>query len=643
MNKFIRFAVACGLLTSIARGQTLPSPNFLRAPHELKRLSLEDLLKVQVTSVSRRPESASHAAAAVEAIPQEQIERTGAASVQDALRLATGLQVSRFVGHSYAISSRGFTSVAANKLQVMQDGRSLYSPLFSGVFWDAYGAMMDDIDRIEVIRGPGATMWGANAVNGVINIITKDARDTQGGLVTAGGGTEERGFVAVRYGTKLSEKTFYRVYARYHDRDPLTLANGNDANTSPTEWQGGFRLDSQPVEQDHVTLQGDYLYNQSNAILGQDAFNRSGNVLARWTRRFNTGSDFQLQAYYDRFERNVPGQFGEDRDTFDLDAQYRTRVAERHDMVTGLNYRVSADETKTGGTTQFVPGEKTIQILSTFVQDEITIAPRQLAFVIGSKFEWDSLDGFEAQPSIRLAWTPTERQTVWAAWSRAVRMPSRIDEDLRLVPIPSSGIVAVSGNPDFAPEKLYAWEFGYRVQPHEKLFVDLAAFLNDYDELRSLEPTPPTGLPLVQRNRLDARTSGAELSFKYQVAPWWRLSGNYRYLHKELRPRPDSRDPNRGSLEGNDSPHLFSVWSSMDLPQRVTFDCILRRVAALPVPRVPQYLELDLRVAWRPAERWEIAAVGQNLFHGQHREFGAASPTAQEVERGFYGKVTWRF
>jgi iron complex outermembrane recepter protein len=641
MSSRFRLGILCAVATCCVQIRA-QSPRVALSATELKKLTLEELLALQVTSVSRHPETASRAAAAVEIVTQEQITRTGAESVPDALRLVTGLQVSRFGGNSFAISSRGFASLAANKLQVMQDGRSLYSPLFSGVFWDAYGTMIEDIDRIEVIRGPGATMWGANAVNGVINILSKDARDTQGSLVTAGGGSEERLFGAVRYGGRASSTTHYRVYARFHDRDAMALPNGQDATATPFESQAGFRVDARP-RGNHVTVQGDYFQNESEAANREEAANRSINLLNRWTRSLGGDSELQLQAYFDRFERTVPHQMGERRNTFDLDAQYRARFGAAHDFVTGFNYRFSTDQTDAGGTTQFIPRGRAIALVGAFVQDEITLVPHQLALVLGSKFQWDSLDGFEPQPNIRMVWTPGERQTLWAAASHAVRMPTRIDEDLRFIPNPANGIVAFRGNPDFEPEKLNAFEIGYRVRAASNFFIDATVFHHDYDDLRSLEPTPPLGFPFVQFNRLDADTSGVELSLKLEPTQWWRLSGNYSYLRRRLHPNADSRDPNRGTLEGNDAPRLFSLWSSIDLKHGITFDVMLRHVGALPEPRVPAYTELDLRLAWRPREGLEFSLVGQNVLDRQHLEFGTPSPATAEVQRGVYAKAAWGF
>ena len=627
-----------GVLAIPIQGQPLPPST----SQQLKKLSLEELMALQVTSVSRRAEPASRAAAAVEVITQDQIARTGAASVQNALRLATGMQVSEFGGHSFAISSRGFTSLAANKMQVMQDGRSLYSPLFTGVFWDGYGSMLEDIERIEVIRGPGATLWGANAVNGIISIITKDARDTQGDLVAVGGGDQERRFGALRHGGVAGANTHYRVYGRFHDRAPMALPGGSDGPSSPFETQAGFRVDSRPRAENHVTLQGDYFQNESEIFGGEKSSNRNINLLARLTRRWGAG-EFQLQGYYDRFERSVPRQMGDRRNTFDLDAQYRTAVGHRHRLVTGLNYRLSSDHTDAGGTTQFRPSGRIVELAGAFVQDEITLVPGVFDLVIGSKLQWDSLDGWEPQPTLRGVWTPDERHTVWAAVSRAVRMPSRVDEDLRFVPDPANGIVALQGNPAFQPEKLNSFEVGYRVRPMSRVFMDVTVFHHDYHHLRSLEPTPPFGIPFVQYNRLEAETSGVELALKLEPTSRWRLNLNYSYLRRRLQPDSNSRDPNRGTLEGNDAPTLFSVWSSLDLPGRVSWDVIVRHVGALPQPYVPSYTELDLRVAWRAYDTLEVALVGQNLLDRQHLEFGTASPATAEVKRGFYGKATWRF
>ncbi len=609
----------------------------------LKKLSLEELLALQVTSVSRRGESAGQAAAAVEVITQEQIARTGAASVQDALRLATGVQVSRFAGHSFAISSRGFTSLAANKLQVMQDGRSLYSPLFSGVFWDAYGAMLEDIDRIEVIRGPGATLWGANAVNGVISIITKDARDTQGNLIAGGGGNQERFFGTFRHGGRAGPSTHFRVYGRFHDRAPMPLPNGSDGPSSPFESQAGFRVDSRSRADRHLTVQGDYFQNKSESSGAEDASNRNINLLTRWTREWGARSELKLQAYFDRFERSVPGQVGDRRNTFDLDAQHRIAAGSRHTLVWGMKYRLSSDHTDAGGTAEFLPRGRTVELASAFVQDEIALVPGVFNVVIGSKFQWDTLGGFEPQPNLRAVWTPNEKHTVWAAVSRAVRMPSRIDKDLRFFSNPASGIVVFQGNPDFKPEKLNAFEVGYRVRPARRVFADFTVFHHDYDQLRSLEPTLPLGLPFVQYNLLDAETSGVELALKLEPSSWWRVNLNYSYLRRRFQAAAQSRDPSPGTREGNDAARLFSLWSSMDLPGRTTFDVIVRHVGALPQPFVPGYTEMDVRLGWRPNEGLEVSLVGQNLLDRQHLEFGTASPATAEVKRGVYGKATWRF
>jgi iron complex outermembrane recepter protein len=625
-------SISCSLAVTLIAlpvwGQS-PQPATSNA---LKRLSLEELLALEVTSVSRRAESA-----------QEQLARTGAASVQDALRLATGVQVSQFGGHSFAISTRGFTSLAANKLQVMQDGRSLYSPLFTGVFWDAYGAMLEDIDRIEVIRGPGATMWGANAVNGVISIITKDARDTQGSLIAGGGGSEERFFGTFRHGGTAGTATHYRVYGRFHDRGPMALPNGGDASSSPIETQTGFRIDSRGRADSHLTVQGDYFQNESETSFGEEASNRDINLLTRWTRSWGGGSELQLQAYFDRFERSVPRQMGDRRNTFDLDAQQRAAVGTRHRLAWGLNYRLSSDHTDAGGTTQFLPRGRIVELASAFVHDEIELMPGIFGLVVGSRFEWDSLDGFEPLPNVRWVWTPDDRHTLWAAVSRAVRMPSRIDEDLRFLPNPANGVVLFQGNTSFKPEKLNAFEIGYRIRPGRRIFADVTVFHHEYDQLRSLEPSAPAGIPFVQQNLLDAETSGIEFALKLEPSAWWRVNLNYSYLRRRLQPEASSRDPNRGSLEGNDASRLFSLWSSMDLGQRTTLDVVLRHVGALPQPHVPSYTELDLRVGWRPTESLELSLVGQNLLDRQHLEFGPASPATAEVRRGFYGKATWRF
>lgn len=631
------------LLLGTARALGADTNEVVKPAEELKTMSLEELMETKVISVSRTPAPWWTAPMAIDVLTHDDIHRSGATRLPEALRLATGLNVARFVGSSYAISARGFNTTAANKMEVLMDGRSLYTPLLSGTFWEIQDTLLEDLERIEVVRGPGGTIWGANAVNGVINIISKSARDTQGTLLMGGGGTEERVIGGARYGGKIGENTFYRVYAKYHQRDEQIFSNGTPADDQMEQEQGGFRIDSYHNDVNQFTLQGDGYYNQFGIFGRSDAHNKGGNVLGRWVHTISADSDFQLQAYYDRGIRDVPLQFAEDRGTADVQAQHHFHFWERHQFVWGGNYRVSSDETAQGNRTfQFDPPERSLQLFGGFFQDQITLVEDLWDIYLGTKVEHNDFSGFEVQPSARTVFTPAKEHTVWAAVSRAVRAPTRGDADTRFIPNPANGFVLIYGNPEFRSEDLIAYELGYRVQPHEKVTVDLGAFYNVYDHLRTLEPQSPLGAPLLISNMREGDTYGTEISVKYQLTSWWRLSGWYSVLQEDLKLKPGSQDPFNGSLEGNDPHHLASLHSSMDLPGHFQFDGILRYVDRLPNPRVPNYLSLDLRLGWYPVTNLELAVVGQNLLDNRHPEFGG-SVNQVEVQRGVYGKVTWRF
>lgn len=630
-----RIATLLGFVSLWATGTAAEE---VRSAEDLKHMSLDELLETKVISMSRTLEDWTVAPTAIAVLTQEEIRRSGAVTLPDTLRLATGLHVARGNGSGYAISARGFNSSAGNKLQVLLDGRSLYTPLFSGVFWEIQDTMLEDLDRIEVVRGPGATLWGANAVNGVINVVSKSARDTQGMLLLGGGGSEERAFGGLRYGGQAGESTYYRVYGKYQSRDEQSLAGGGGAGDSMEQEQGGFRVDSEVSGNNTLTFQGDAYHNFSGLLGRDDAEHFGGNALGRWTHVFTDSADLQVQLYYDRSVRDVPFQFREDRTTVDLDVQQHFAAGERNSLVVGANYRNSADETGTDGTFRFDPPNRTIELVSAFVQDELALVPERLTLYAGSKFEHNGFTGFECQPSGRIAYTPTRRQTVWAAVSRAVRTPARADVDTRFVPVPANGVVVIRGNPDFESEDVIAYELGYRAEVHPRLLVDVAGFYNVYDHLRTLHVTPP----LVVANEREGETWGAEIELKFQATDWWRLSAGYAWLHEALRFKPGSNDPTLGSLEANDPEHLASFHSTMDLPGNVELDCIIRYVDRLPNPRIPGYVAVDLRLAWLPRPNLELAMIGRNLVDDRHPEFGVgASPP--EVQRSVYGKVTWRF
>lgn len=636
---------------------------------DLTTMSLEQLLNLEVTSVSRRGEKLSTAPAAIHVITGDEIRRVGATSIPEALRLSPGLEVGRVDAHNWAVSARGFNDPFANKLLVLMDGRSSYTPLFSGVYWDVQDTMLEDIDRIEVVRGPGATLWGANAVNGVINVMTKSARDTQGTLISAGGGTEESALAAGRYGGQLSEHGFYRIYGKYNVRDSSVLPDGTTANDRWQMGRGGFRYDWEPPQQDHLTVQGDFYSGQLDQTVMQpvatppfvqptDFHERiwGGNALGRWTRTFSADSELKVQTFYD-VTRRESSYVEETRHTFDLDFQHRFGLGRRNELIWGAGYRVSHDELQDSYFTGFEPLSRTMQSVSAFVQDDLTLVRDRLRFIFGSKFERTEFTGFEYQPGGRLLWTPNEQQTFWGAVSRAVRTPSRAENDIQLrgVQPGTPPFFTVLGDSDFRSEELTAFEAGWRVQPHRRVSVDVAAFYNLYDGLRTAEtfsvaPDPSLpGSPLratsLLANKAYGETYGVELAATWQPADWWRLSAAYTFLDLQIHRRHSSNDDAAEVDEGKSPHHQVMLRSSLDLPGHVQFDLTGRYVDELPGIGVPSYFSLDARLAWAPTKHWEFSLVGQNLLDDRHSEFAPSiipSPRT-EVQRGVYGKVTFRF
>ena len=601
-----------------------------------KKMSLEQLMSIEVTSVSKHSEKLSGTASAIQVITHDDIQRSGVSSLPEALRLAPNLEVAQINSHDWAISTRGFNNTTANKLLVMIDGRAVYTPLYAGVFWDAQSVLLEDVDRIEVVSGPGGTLWGANAVNGVINVITKSARDTQGTYVSGGGGSLLQDFGAGRYGGSVSSNLFYRVYAQHSDRNNTLLGNGNDATNAWDMTQGGFRMDYYPSEMNTLTLQGDAYAGSEDQPGNGDVTLDGQNILGRWTRTFSEESDFSLQAYSDRTWRDTHSTFAEDLKTYDFDFQHRFPLGERQSIVWGAGYRLMQDDVRNSPALAFLPANRDLQLFSGFLQDEITLVPDRLKFAIGTKFEHNDFSGFEIQPSGRLTWTPDERQTVWAAVSRAVRSPSRIDTDFF---VPATPPYFLAGGTNFDSEKLIAYELGYRVRPSDRLSISLASYYNFYDQLRSLDVTSPGHFVLA--NHFRGEVWGFELSANYQAAAWWRLRAGYDYSHKYLTPTSASATPS--VREGNDPDNQFSFQSVMDLPAHFQIDVTARYVEKLPTPHVPGYFTFDARLAWQ-YKHVELALVGQNLWADRHAEFNASSTApAQEIPRSVYGKVTWRF
>jgi iron complex outermembrane receptor protein len=647
-------------------------------PADLTKLTLEQLMDIQVTSVSKRQEKFSKAPSAIFVITQEDLRRSGVNTIPEALRMVPGVQVSQIDSSTWAITARGFNSRFANKLLVLVDGRSVYTHVFAGVFWDEQDMVLEDVERIEVIRGPGGTLWGANAVNGVINIITKNAHKTTGGQISVGGGNLDSFIGSIRYGEKIGDNAAVRVWGKYYNRKNLDDLQGNTAPDEFDTERGGMRLDWDISESNSLTLQGDVMHGEfagktpnavvslapptSGDIVG-DSHVRTANFITRWKHQFSDSSDMALQFYYNRDHRESRVMQELVVDTYDLGFQHRFQLGDRHEMLWGLGHRFMDDSFENSIGISYFPDSNLNYISNAFVQDKIALIHDQLYLTLGSKFSINNFTGSEYQPNARLAWTPNDKHTVWAAVSRAVRTPSRSGDSGRfnaaIAPIPSppfptsQGVVVIQGQKDFESENLLATEVGYRVRPHETLFFDIAAFANIYRDGHSFEvETPfvnPAGfveVPVVSRNRLDGETYGVELAATWDATGWWRLNGAFTWFQMDLRKDPISADQNVVGFEGNDPELQWNLRSHMDLPSNWEFDQTLYYVGALKSQQVKSYFRLDLRVGWRPTKDIEVSIVGQNLLENQHQEWGDDRIQTNDrnlVERSVFGKLVVKF
>lgn len=613
-----------------------------------------------VTSVSREPEPLRQAPAAIQVVTSDAILRFGAANLPEALRLADNLDVAQMSSSTWNISARGFNSAVGNKLLVLMDGRSIYSPLFSGTIWNMQDYFMPDIDRIEVISGPGGTLWGANAVNGVINIVTKDARDTQGLYTEAGGGSWLEDFGGVRYGGTLASNVYFRVYTKYIHYGSEVYSDGASAGDDWWRAEGGFRLDSYASPDNHLTVEGDGLGGLTHTVPGGQGTppalgdGSDGHLLGRLTHSFGEDSDLSVQVYYDRQHLAAPfqgagvippGTLFDDLDTYDLDFQHRFSWGQRQHFVWGFEYRFTHDVVHQAPLVAFLPGVLDQNLFSGFVQDEIKLQ-QKVFLTLGTKVEHNDYTGLELEPSGRLQWNVARNQMLWGAVSRAVRTPSRYDRDL-FEPSPAYGSF-LAGNDTFQSEDLIAYELGYRAQLSPKLAGSLSSFYNDYRNLRSLNFSTPGPLPLTWGNNLKARTYGFELSLDYQLLDWWRLHGGYDLLKEHITVGPGG-DISNGRNETADPQNQVFLRSSMDLPYRLQLDASARWIDtvhnnnASAVGTIPSYAELDVRLAWQATRHLEFSLVGQNLIGDQHPEAGFPGLTQEEITRGVYGKAVYRW
>ena len=681
---FITIPLAAALLLS-----ALCPPALASNPADLTDLSLEALMDIEITSVSRKPQKMANAAAAVFVINQEDIRRSGANTIPDLLRMVPGVQVARIDANKWAVSIRGFNGRFANKLLVLKDGRSIYTPLFSGVYWEQQDTMLEDIERIEVIRGPGAALWGANAVNGVINIITKQASDTKGGLVSAGGGSAEHGFGSLRYGFELAPETDMRVYGNYANRGPGQNQSGSDSHDAWQTGSAGFRLDSALSSHNLLTLQGDYhsgSYDENYTLYklptlsdprynwSQNDTSRSAglNLLGRWQRTISDTDSLSLQLYYDHYRRDML-VLGESRDTVDFELQHRFSPGARQDIVWGLGYRFTQDHLTNSPYIIFPDTDKGTSLFSGFIHDEISLVPEKLTLILGARLEHNDYSNFEIQPNARLLWTPTVQHSFWAAVSRAVRTPSRGDQDIQyrfrtLTPLETGvlmpGRLEIDGTTNFKSESVVAYELGYRTSPSPGISLDMALFLNEYDDLRVpvlatqfTEPAgvfPPSNAASVYSlaNAMHGHTYGAEISATWQPREWWRLQATYNYLYSVMYLDNGTTDQiseiNRSDAASGSPRNQGSIRSGFDLGRQVELDLWLRavdKVSYIDMVRIPGYLTMDARLAWKPTKFVELSLVGQNLLQKRHPEYipEFINTTPSEIPRSVYGKVTWKF
>ena len=662
-------AFAAMLITSSAWGQGQGTP-------DVTAMSVEDLMNVQVTSVSKRTQKVADAAAAVFVITQEDIKRSGARNIPETLRMVPGLEVARLDENKWAISSRGFNGRFADKLLVLIDGRSVYTPLFSGVYWDLQDVPLEDVDRIEVIRGPGATLWGANAVDGVINIITKPAKATQSALVQVEGGTEQLTAETARYGNKIGDSGYYRAYVKYFDWLSNKSMTGVNAADGWHQMRGGFRSDWTLSHSDSLTFQGDMYNSREGETLTIPTLSApysstfenvghysGGNLLGRWTRS-SANSSFSLQGYFDRTNFSDNSLFVDHESVFDIDFQHDFHIGSANEIVWGVGYRSIQDGNVSSFTVSVTPSHAHYNQFSTFIQDEVSFLDSRLRVTLGSKFEHNAFTGWEFEPNIRFLGNVTKTQSAWVAISRAVRTPALTEEGLRLnvavVPpgtppfnSPLPVIEAVFGSHQFRSEDLVAYEIGYRVQATNSFSADIAAFYNNYTNLRTAEPGAPfvegsptptdVVVPFVAYNKMSGGTYGVEPFVDWKALRRWRLFGSYSYLAMNIHKNSDSSDPTADLPMGVNPEHQFYFRSSLDLPKHIEQNLVVRHVTALSGINVPGYSSLDGGIRWSPVPTLEVSFQGDNWLNSRHTEFAPdfvnTLPTV--VGRSFNVGITW--
>ncbi len=642
---------------------------------DLTSTSIEDLMNMEVTSASKKEQKLSRVAAAIFVITQEDIRRSGATNIPDVLRMVPGVQVAQINGSTWAITARGFDGQYSNKLLVLVDGRTVYSPIFSGTFWGSQNLLLENIDRIEVIRGPGAAVWGANAVNGVINITTKKAADTQSGLVIAGGGTPGQGLGAVRYGGEIGSQTSYRVFSGGfnfgHNSDLAGQSGEDDWRT----FRGGFRVDTDASTKDSLTLEGDVYRGDAgelvntiasisppvNGILNLRERFSGWDVVSRWNHVDSPHSSTSLQVNFDHNNRSDT-TYGAGLSTFGIDFEHHVGWGTRQDFVWGLGYLLTTDELATTPRIIFTPTDQTRQLFSSFLQDEIAILQDRIYLTVGAKLEHNNFTGVGLEPSVRLAWLATERNMFWAGVSRALRTPSQSDRDIRInetvVPGPNNlpVLISIFGSPSRQNERLDAFEVGYRTEITKQISLDGTVFYNVYDNLASVEPgtrflerdPPPLHLvaPNVLSNQLYGETHGVELSLNWKVTKRWTVSPEYSFLGMHLHRNATSLDVSTiPETQGAFPSQQAELRSHVDLSDQWQWNASVYFVGRLPAQAVPSYTRLDSNVIWQPRKRYSLSLIGQNLLRDHHLEYRGPDQTEESslIKRSAYAKITWQF
>lgn len=618
---------------------------------EFDEILAQDLSNLTVTSVAKRSQRLKDTAAAVYVITQEELRRAGIYSIPDALRLVPGMQVAKTRSDRWAISSRGFTGELSNKLLVLIDGRAIYTPVFSGVYWGDQSTTINDIDRIEVIRGPGASLYGANAVNGVVNVITKPAQETQGNLTSATATSAGNGLYEARHGGQLNNNVFYRAYGQYLDSD--TWYRG----------RSGFRIDSKNLNRDKVTFQGDVYSGEQDERLDTPTItspylqtvyssNQSygGNVLGRWTRELEAGAEMSLQAYVDHYSR-LESNFGQHVSTADVQLQHSFALNDHNQFIWGAGARLIYQNLDDTFSAQVNDEYNTHEIFNTFAQNEYALLPEILYLTIGSKFEYNDFTGLEVQPTGRLTWHPSKNQTVWGSVSRAIRTPSIYEEDISLLAIVSPGAQGsltesrVLGNPEQQSEELIAYEIGHRIQPTRSLSFDTALFLNDYDKIQTIGSAGTlfigengnTIIPYTFNNLGSGQTYGAEFAVNYNVTNDWRLAGSYTYLRMDLKTEPGVA-VGLDSAEKLEPRNRFAIQSYYNITSSLQWDNMVYYVDN--ISSVDSYVRYDSRLAWLIHPGLEVSLIGRNLVDS-HKEFN--STYSSKIGRSYIGQLLWKF